>query len=334
MSDMPRPGDQLRALAARVCSARTMERLIDPCVADLQGEYADAIRLGRVWRSRWIRIAGYVALLKVVVFCGYEAAMRTAGRLIAADHTTSWRMIGWTVSVTVIATALLAAWPLLNLPSRETHLSNIDRARLMFYLIPQALVVAVPIGITVGILRGLADRAASRRLSGAVLAIAFVCSLTSFASIAWIVPASNQAFRVTVAGRNIGKGFAELTLGELGQQIVRAEAQGNVEGEPNARQLAIAYHSRWAFSCATFVFSLFSLSVIRRRSAARTSFALAACALYFGYYLGPSDVMELSRDGLLPAFAISWLPNVVLALAAVALITVRLKADTTITNGT
>ena len=38
---MSRPGDRLRALAARVCDAQTMERLIDPVVADLGGEPAE-----------------------------------------------------------------------------------------------------------------------------------------------------------------------------------------------------------------------------------------------------------------------------------------------------
>jgi Lipopolysaccharide export system permease LptF/LptG len=325
---MPRPGDRLRALGARICSAKTMERLIDLVIADLQTEWAEAIRQGRAWRSRWVRIAGYVTLLKVVVFCGCDAAMRTVGRFIEDDHPTRWRMIGWTVSVTVIATALLATWPLLNLPSQR-HLSNIDHAKLLFYLMPQALVVAVPIGIAIGILGALGGHTSARRLSGPILATAFVCSIISFASIAWIVPASNQAFRVTYAGRNLAKGFSELTLGEIDQQVVRAGARGDVEGEPNSRQLAIAYHSRWAFSCATFVLALFSLSIIRRRSVARTVFGVAACGLYFAYYLGPSDVSELSREGSLPGFAIAWLPNVVLALMSVALITVRLKADTT-----
>ena len=64
------------ALAARVCSAKTLERLIDPVVADLQTEYVEAIRQGRVWRSRWVRISGCGTFLKVLVFCLWETAMR------------------------------------------------------------------------------------------------------------------------------------------------------------------------------------------------------------------------------------------------------------------
>src|SRR5206468_3086669 len=61
---MTLPGTRLRALAARIFGQHTMDRLIDPIVADLQTEYADATRRGRVWRSRWIRLAGCVAFLK------------------------------------------------------------------------------------------------------------------------------------------------------------------------------------------------------------------------------------------------------------------------------
>jgi hypothetical protein len=35
---MSRPGDRLRALAARVFDAQTMERLVDPVIADLHAE--------------------------------------------------------------------------------------------------------------------------------------------------------------------------------------------------------------------------------------------------------------------------------------------------------
>ena len=40
-----RPGTRLRALAARVCSEKTMERLIDPVIGDLQAEYTPSERI-------------------------------------------------------------------------------------------------------------------------------------------------------------------------------------------------------------------------------------------------------------------------------------------------
>ena len=74
---MTRPGDRLRALAARWCRETTMARVIDPGVADLQKEYGEAITCGRVWKSQWIRIAGYVALIKVIACCIWEGTMQS-----------------------------------------------------------------------------------------------------------------------------------------------------------------------------------------------------------------------------------------------------------------
>jgi hypothetical protein len=57
--DRGRPGERLRALASRVCSARALERLIDPAIADLQSEHAQATvpgaagaDAGSAWRGR------------------------------------------------------------------------------------------------------------------------------------------------------------------------------------------------------------------------------------------------------------------------------------------
>src|SRR6185503_5559849 len=61
-----RPGSRLRSLARRMCSQSTMDRLIDPVIADLQCEYAQAIRDHRRWRRRWILLRGYLAFWKAV----------------------------------------------------------------------------------------------------------------------------------------------------------------------------------------------------------------------------------------------------------------------------
>ena len=67
------PGERLRALASRLCSDIAMERLIDPVLADLQREDADAAGRGQVWHRRGLRIAGTLAFWKVI---GLHAATR------------------------------------------------------------------------------------------------------------------------------------------------------------------------------------------------------------------------------------------------------------------
>ena len=84
------------------------------------------------------------------------------------------------------------------------------------YLIPQALVFAVPVGLALGVLYGFGGRVVSRRLTGAVLAIAIVSSLASFGNVGWIVPAANQAFRVSAVGGNPMKGMKTVSVRSQG----------------------------------------------------------------------------------------------------------------------
>ena len=61
---MMAPGTRLRALAARLFAASTMERLVDPAIADLQVEYEEALRSGPRWRCRWIWFVGHLAFFR------------------------------------------------------------------------------------------------------------------------------------------------------------------------------------------------------------------------------------------------------------------------------
>ena len=55
---MTLPGVRLRAIASCLCYAQTMERVIDPLIADLQLEHAEANHEGHVWKGRWIGCRG------------------------------------------------------------------------------------------------------------------------------------------------------------------------------------------------------------------------------------------------------------------------------------
>jgi hypothetical protein len=59
---MTRRGDRLRACAAVLLDVRTMERVVDPAIADLQHEPFALTR--------------YLAVLNVITFCFAEALMR------------------------------------------------------------------------------------------------------------------------------------------------------------------------------------------------------------------------------------------------------------------
>ncbi len=63
---MTMPGESLRAIAALLCEPETMNRLIDPLIADMQFESLEAQERGHVWRNRWIRLSGCVTCCRLI----------------------------------------------------------------------------------------------------------------------------------------------------------------------------------------------------------------------------------------------------------------------------
>ena len=113
-----------------------------------------------MWTSRWVRVAGYAALLKIVVVCGWRGAMPARHEWPAKDRRGLVRVIGFSIIPAMGITVLLELTPLMqSLNSRSVD------ARVVLILIPQALAIAVPVGVMLGILFGLRDRVLSRRLS-------------------------------------------------------------------------------------------------------------------------------------------------------------------------
>lgn len=312
---MIRPGDRIRATAARIFDQRTMARVIDPLVADLQLEYAEAIRHGRVWRSRWVLAAGYFVFLKTIAVCGAEEAIRSLDGWTVDDRSAMSRTTGFSVAAIAAVTVLLVIAPLSN-----AHFLTLD-PMLLVYLIPQALVLAVPIGVTLGILLGLRGRLVSRRSTGAVLASAIFCSLLCLAMLGWITPLANQEFRQLAFGQErtmVPKEFNTLTLGELSQQIDAYRRVGLIKSSSDS-ELWYTYHMRWALSCATLVLALFAVSVTRR-VVARWAVALAAFGACFIYYCLLWIGRAAALQATLPAFVGAWLPNAAFAVLSLALL--------------
>jgi hypothetical protein len=295
-------------MAARLCSAKMMERLIDPALTDVQLEHRDAIARGRPWRSRWIRLAGYFAVLRIIALCVYERTVadwtRPEGRAFA-------RAVGFG-GVAFLVTALLLISP----PAVEGVPAN-----QLPYLLPQALPLAIPVGVTLGVFCGLGGTFASVRLKRATLALALAGSAGSLAATAWLVPAAGQAFkehvRITTDKEVTGtSGPLEMTTNELRRTIDSLTQSGRLQ---EARKMAFAYHMRWALPCAPFVLALFAVAVISRRPVRRWIPAAAACGACFSYYcfLAAADIV--TRQTILPVAAFVWLPNLAFVLASAVL---------------
>jgi lipopolysaccharide export LptBFGC system permease protein LptF len=294
--------------------------VIEPALADVQTECEAAARDGRLWRSLWICIAGHAAFLKVLAWVIAERALDDLRGATARDRHVLGRTFAVFVAMTALGTGLLTLPP--HLAEWSRHSFTVWRAIL---LVPQALPLCIPVGLTFGILWGLGRVAASRRSRALVFVATVVSCVVSFATIAWVMPAANQAYRQSIAGVTITKGANELTLIELGRLIESGQYASIGMGSPRGRRsVAMAYHVRWALSLAPFVLSVLAL-VWTRRQRGRVSIVAVGCAMTSGYYL----VLFLAGraymfDREMSAVVAAWAANVTfLLLSALLLISSR-----------
>jgi lipopolysaccharide export LptBFGC system permease protein LptF len=232
---------------------------------------------------------------------GLHAATRVmpvAREWAAADRYALGRTLAFGTVATIAVTI-----PLLMMPLSQFHEAmDGDRAlglRVILYLVPQALVVGLPIGLACGILMGLRDGRATPRARRPVLAIALVGSMLMFIVLGWVVPEANQAFRELLSGRRVVRGVNELTLAALW-----------------TRRLGFALHMRLALAAAPAFLAVFAFSVAaaaRGRWLAMASGLAAVVAYYSCYAILPAPIPALSL--WVPAVLAAWTPNLILALA-------------------
>ena len=306
--------DRIRELAARLCSPVTTERVIDPVLTDIEFEYRTAIAAGQRWRSRWIRLAGGFALLNVLALCAFD---RTAHGWRADDRRTLARTAGISaIAFAVTALLLIAA-------------AGRQFAGDWLYLIPQALPIAIPVGLTWGILCGLGGRVVAVRVKAAILVLALACCAGSLATTLWLMPAGNQAYRVAVFERlrqgqraTLAPGPAEMAMGELRKRIDALSLSGETRA---ARNTAFTYYIRWSLPVTPLALALFALAVVTRPLARRWVLAVTATLTCLAYYLLLFIADAATRGTQFPVVALVWLPNLAFALASTALMAAPIK---------
>ena len=298
------PGRTLHRLATHICSAKTLERVVEPAIADLQKEYV----ADRTTRRVWILLAGYAAILKVIVICALRVSSTTHDERQALRRTLAWS-VGWIAVISV----LLTLPPLLQWSMRRW-----DAA---IAVVPQALPLAIPMGIAIGIAFGLSARPAMNIVKATVLG-AVVASALSFGVLARVIPAANHAFReITIRELRAGgyrgeivlhKGPNEMTLSELRREEASFAAAGQIR---LPRQFAFAFHLRFALAAGTLALAGLLLAVPFNHRGLRGLIAAAAFFLYWALiYTG--EALAVSQ-GLLPPMAGAWLPNIVLMAFAI-----------------
>jgi hypothetical protein len=313
---MRRPGRWLRAAAARVCAKQTLERVVDPIVADIQTEHEEAVRAGRWWRAAWIRISGYSAFWKAVGLQTLQSGPRALWNCIAEDGWTLGRTIAYSLVAFISFTLLLSASPMIHSYSRFG-------LKLTLLLLPQSIPLSIPVALPLAVVCSVyGTRLRARRIRG-VLVLAIVATLLAFAAML-IVPNANQAFRVALAEElglrgitkySLPRGMNELSLSELARESREYDASGFPE---RARKVRRAYHIRFALPAATFVLSLLALGIggtVRGRAR-----RVLAMVIAFGLYWATLALQEWNT--ILPPIVSVWAPNIVFTAMSLALLMV------------
>jgi len=304
----------LRRLASRVLDEQTMARLVEPALTDIDVECADAVCEGRLWLRRWVWIRGHVAFLTMLFVYVAEWTANIPQELTASDRRILTRVSTIGAGIAVVVTLMLTWVPLRALTVRP-H----SAARILFAtLIPHALPVAIPMGVLFGVLIGRDATRRSLRSSVSIVAGAFVLSIVSFATLAWVMPVGNQAFRVAMAGHQVRRGDNELTLGEM-RRAMSAELSVDRVG---ARSMAVSYYMRYALSCAPIAFACFGFAWTRRPHR-RVVLAVAGGVIAVGYDVLLLSGRELGRAGTFQPAVSAWVPNAIVLGVSAAVFTIE-----------
>ncbi len=306
---MTRPGDRLRRFAARWCCPETMARVIDPLIADLQREHGEAARRGRVWRSRVIRVAGWLAFFKVIAICAWSGEL-APHRWTPDDRKALVRALVIASVLIVVVTALLVIPSAGNYPKMLLHPSP----KRFLYLTPYPLVAGGVIGVTLGIVLGLGGRALSRRLVASAIGCALASSAVAFVDLGWVAPSASLAYRITVFGNTDPMpGIGEQSLGELRRHIEQFTLDPALAHFGLLAALSFDYHRRVALSVSPLVFTLFALVLagcFRRRWVPGIVACLAI--VVYGWLIGMVTPWRMQW----PVYAAAWLPNATIATLA------------------
>jgi lipopolysaccharide export LptBFGC system permease protein LptF len=298
------PGARLRSWAVKWLDAGTVERLVDPVLADLQSEYQNAIAHGHTWRARVVLIVSYVAFWKALAL----------NALLPSNGSDEPAVVRKTMAVSFVAfvlTTILFVLPPILQGARWPGDSG-DRLAMIVLLVPQALPLSLPIGLCVGVLYGMRGRRPTRRHVLSVLAIACVGVVFALISVQWLVPAANQAFREAVAAAlspgqtvHLEPGLSELGLSRLG---ARADAAAR-------RQ----FQALLAVCVAPLSFGLIALalSAFVRRAAVAVALAIAVPLAYWQVMFMTGEQRPVTWSAIVVA---PWVPNLVFLAISLALL--------------
>jgi len=311
-------GRRLHRWAGRLCSARTMEQLIDPMIADLQHEHERAKATGQLLRTGIVLLRGYSVFWKVFAV---HVPARWLQHTISEFRASHVEWLRRAVVPAAIAMAISNA-SLIVEPARGIDRFGIVGTWLVILLLPQSIPFSIPLSIFTGTVWGLRGRSATRQIRRLVVIVGLAGTLLSASTMVWVVPVANQAFRTVIARRVPLKGLAEMSPREIREYALVLRSEGRTA---KAGHALMSYHARWALAGAALVFAIFGLGVAALRLGRLATVLIAATALvvYVTYFaeLGEVRLALLSHEGA--AITLAWLPNLLLLLTSIAFLMKR-----------
>lgn len=312
-------GAFLRSLCAALFDEATATRYLVPAIADLQHETQDGASQRRFARFA-TSLSGYLGFWKVFAFCAVS---------IRRPQGSFARPLGAAVASAMAMTALLIHGPI----SRDSRLVGAD-PWLLLLLVPQALPVAW--GLSAAVF-GLTQRADAGRFRTTIvysLAVALaVCAVLEF-----VVPASNQAYRVralrlaaqrsntpTAPPQVPRKGAAEMRIDEL-QAAIQAAPAGDVG---TRARLEYYVHQTVTLPAAAVALGLMSIALSRKHAKRDRPVWLAiglSFVVLFVYYVPFFLGRSMALDGAIPVWLGAWGPPALFASAALAVGFARVAA--------
>ena len=313
-----RTGRRLHNWASRLCSARTMEQVIDPVIADLQHEHDQAKATRQTLRTSIVLLRGYCAFWTVLTV--HIPAMwlhRTISGFRISHRESFLRSVVPAAIAMVIVNAVLIVEPARSINQREL----LD-VWLLILLLPQTIPFSIPLSIFTGIVWGLRWQPVTAQVRRMVLIFGIAGTLLSAGTMVWVVPVANQAFRTAIARRVVLKGEGEMSPRELREYAIALKTRGQTA---QAGKVLLGYHARWALAGAALVFAMFGLGVtgLRLDRVATILASATAFVLYVTYFdqLGQARSPIFSHEGVAATFA--WLPNLLILLTSIACLTKR-----------
>lgn len=311
---MRRPGRWLRAVGASLCTKQTIDRVIDPIIADLQAEYVEARRAARWWHATWVGISGYWAFWKAIGLHTIQSGPRSLWTTVAAERWTLAQITKCSVATFIAVTAVLSLPPIVDGYSHQLGV------KLTMLLVPQAIPLSIAISLPLGIVCGLCTSWVTAARITSVLLLAIAAALFAFVA-TLMVPASNEAFLGGLAEQldragvtySLPRGTPEMTLSELAIRIDESDAAGLTQ---NGRRFLRAYHIRFALPAATAVMSLLAIAICG--SLGTRSRRIVAMVIGFVLYWMILATGERSTN--LPAIVSVWTANLVFTVISVGLL--------------